>query len=232
MGAMTDMDVVVTGGAGALGTAVVRRFLAEGARCIVPSIDDKEVARFPLANDPSVVIVRVSGLTKEDEVAKVFAPAKNLFASIHIAGGFSMDPFVDTRLSDYEKLVNGNGTTAFLCAREAVRLMRASGRGGRIVNVSAKPALVPAGGVVAYAMSKAMVAALTQSLAEEVKDDRIWVNAIVPSTMDTPANRAAMPGAAFDAWPKVEEVAETVYFLASPQNKCTRGALVPVYGRS
>jgi NAD(P)-dependent dehydrogenase (short-subunit alcohol dehydrogenase family) len=232
MSAMTGMDVVVTGGAGALGTAVVRRFLAEGARCVVPSVDDKEVARFPLANDPNVVIVRVTGLTKEDEVGKVYAAAPNLFASIHVAGGFSMDPFVDTRLSDYEKLVNGNGTTAFLCSREAVRLMRAGGRGGRIVNVAAKPALVPSAGVVAYAMSKAMVSALTQSLAEEVKDDRIWVNAIVPSTMDTPANRAAMPGAAFDAWPKVEEVAETVYFLASPANRCTRGALVPVYGRS
>lgn len=232
MSTMTGMDVVVTGGAGALGTAVVRRFLAEGARCIVPSIDDAEVERFALAKDEGVTMVRVNGLAKEDDVSKVYAHAKNLFASIHVAGGFSMDPFVDTRLSDYEKLVTGNGTTVFLCAREAVRLMRSSGRGGRIVNVSAKPALVPTGGLVAYAMSKAMVAALTQSLAEEVKDDRIWVNAIVPSTMDTPANRAAMPGAPFDAWPKVEEVAETIFFLGSPANRCTRGALVPVYGRS
>lgn len=232
MSTMTGMDVVVTGGAGALGTAVVRRFLAEGARCVVPSVEDAEVARFPLAKDPGVTIVRVSGLAKEDEVAKVYAAAPSLFASIHVAGGFSMAPFTETRLADYEKLVNGNGTTAFLCSREAVRLMRAAGRGGRIVNVAAKPALVPTGGLVAYAISKAMVASLTQSLAEEVKDDRIWVNAIVPSTMDTPANRAAMPGAAFDAWPKVEDVAETVYFLGSPANRCTRGALVPVYGRS
>ena len=100
------------------------------------------------------------------------------------------------------------------------------------MNVSAKPALVPTAGLCAYAMSKAAVAALTLSLAEELKDERIWVNAVVPSTMDTPANRAAMPDADHARWPKVEDVAETIAFLASPENKSTRGALVPVYGRS
>ena len=81
-------------------------------------------------------------------------------------------------------------------------------------------------------MSKAAVAALTLSLAEELKDERIWVNAVVPSTMDTPANRAAMPGADHERWPKVDEVAATIVFLASPSNTSTRGALVPVYGQS
>jgi NAD(P)-dependent dehydrogenase (short-subunit alcohol dehydrogenase family) len=125
--------------------------------------------------------------------------------------------------------------SAWLCSREAVRRIRArpdASEGGRIVNVSAKPAIVPTGGLSAYAMSKAAVAALTTSLAEELKDDLIWVNAVVPSTMDTGANRAAMPGADFSKWPKVEEVASTVVFLASPSNRVTRGALVPVYGRS
>ena len=98
--------------------------------------------------------------------------------------------------------------------------------------VSAKPALVPTGGLSAYAMSKAAVAALTTSLAEELKEEGIWVNAVVPSTMDTPANRGAMPGADFSSWPSVGDVAETILFLASPQNRATRGALVPVYGKA
>ena len=131
-----------------------------------------------------------------------------------------------------------NAMSAFLCSREAVRRIRSSGApdapppGGRIVNVSAKPALVPGSGVAAYAMSKAAVAALTTCLAEELKDESIWVNAVVPSIMDTAANRAAMPKADFDRWPKVEEVAASILFLASPANTSTRGALVPVYGRS
>lgn len=131
-----------------------------------------------------------------------------------------------------------NAMSAFLCSREAVRRIRSGGApdapppGGRLVNVSAKPALVPSAGVSAYAMSKAAVSALTLSLSEELKDESIWVNAVVPSIMDTAVNRAAMPNADYDRWPKVEEVAATIVFLASPENRTTRGALVPVYGRS
>jgi NAD(P)-dependent dehydrogenase (short-subunit alcohol dehydrogenase family) len=84
----------------------------------------------------------------------------------------------------------------------------------------------------AYAASKAAVAALTAALAEEVAKQGILVNAVAPSIMDTPANRKAMPKADFAAWPKVEEVARTILFLASPENAVTRGAIVPVYGRS
>jgi NAD(P)-dependent dehydrogenase (short-subunit alcohol dehydrogenase family) len=120
--------------------------------------------------------------------------------------------------------------TCFLCCREAVKRMRAIGRGGRILNVAARPALVPTGGMIAYSTSKAAVASITQCLAEEVKNDRILVNAIVPSIMDTPANRKAMPDADFAKWPKVEEVAEAIAFLVSPKNALTSGALIPVYG--
>jgi NAD(P)-dependent dehydrogenase (short-subunit alcohol dehydrogenase family) len=86
--------------------------------------------------------------------------------------------------------------------------------------------------MVAYAASKAAVAALTVALAEEVAKDGVLINAVAPSIMDTPANRAAMPKADFAAWPKVEEVAATILFLASPENKVTRGSIVPVYGKS
>jgi NAD(P)-dependent dehydrogenase (short-subunit alcohol dehydrogenase family) len=109
--------------------------------------------------------------------------------------------------------------------------MRKSG-GGRIVNVSSRPALVPTGGMIAYTTAKAAVSSITQCLAEEVKPDGILVNAVVPSIMDTPANRAAMPKADFSKWPKVEEVAAAILFLASGENALTSGALVPVYGKA
>jgi NAD(P)-dependent dehydrogenase (short-subunit alcohol dehydrogenase family) len=133
-----------------------------------------------------------------------------------------------------------NLTTTFLCCRTAVETMTRAGQrgqddqGGRIVNVAARPALEwrMGAGMTAYTVSKAAVAALTAALAEEVAKHDILVNAVAPSIMDTPANRQAMPKADFSAWPKVEEVAATIVFLASPDNKVTRGAIVPVYGKS
>ena len=111
--------------------------------------------------------------------------------------------------------------------------MAANPEGGRIVNVTARPGLEWRGGagMAAYTASKAAVAALTVALAEDVVKQGILVNAVAPSILDTPANRKAMPQADHAAWPKVEEVARTILFLASPDNKVTRGAVVPVYGR-
>ena len=130
--------------------------------------------------------------------------------------------------------IESNLVSAYLCSRAAVSAFRQTGGGGRIVNVAARPALEPRTGasMTAYTASKAGLAALTQALAEEVAKDGILVNAVAPSTMDTAANRKSMPKADFAAWPKVEEVAATILFLASPENAVTRGAIVPVYGRS
>jgi NAD(P)-dependent dehydrogenase (short-subunit alcohol dehydrogenase family) len=112
--------------------------------------------------------------------------------------------------------------------------MLAAGDGGRIVNVASRQALEPrsGAGMTAYTIAKAGVAALTMALAEEVAKDGILVNAVAPSIMDTGANRAAMPRANFDAWPKVEEVAATIVFLASSDNRVGRGGIVPVYGKA
>ena len=107
---------------------------------------------------------------------------------------------------------------------------KAGGRGGRIVNVGSRAAALPAAGSVAYTISKAGVGALTQALAVELKGERVQVNAVVPSIIDTAANRAAMPEADHARWPKPVEVAATILWLASPQNSLTSGALVPVYG--
>lgn len=229
-----NLHVVVTGGTGALGTAVCGRLLDAGARCHVPCFDSKELEGWDLADEERVAVIEGVDLSDEAEVAAFFSELPGLWASIHCAGGFGMSPIAEIALADYERQMARNATTAFLSCREAVKKIRASGGGGRLVNVAARPALEPrsGGGMVAYAMAKAAVAALTVALAEELAEERIWVNAVVPSILDTPANRESMPDADFDLWPKVDEVAETTVFLASPRNRTTRGSLVTVYGAS
>ncbi|HVT80279.1 MAG TPA: SDR family NAD(P)-dependent oxidoreductase [Phycisphaerae bacterium] len=223
--------VVVTGGTGALGAAIVALIAGEGGRCVVPSHRPAEAPK--VAGPGSVEIVAGIDLADEASVEKFYAGLPACWASIHAAGGFTMGPIARTGKADFQKMMETNALTAFLCCREAAKRMRAAGVGGRIVNVAAKPALHAVGGMVAYSMSKAAVVSLTQSLAEEVAGDGIWVNAVVPSVMDTAANRASFPaGTDFSKWPKVEEVAETVAFLASPENKVSRGGLMPVYGRA
>ena len=145
-----------------------------------------------------------------------------------------MAPVAKTDKAGVMQLLDTNLVSCFLCCSAAVNAMGRPGQGGRIVNVAARHALEwrSGAGMVAYTASKAAVAALTVALSEEVAKEGILVNAVAPSIMDTPANRAAMPKADYKAWPKVEEVAATILFLASPENKVTRGAIVPVYGRS
>ncbi len=233
MAAMTDLDgreAIVTGGTGALGTAVVGRLVSAGATVHVPVFANEELEGFPFRNHDSVKLHESLDLGVENDVIKLYGAVPSLYASIHIAGGFDMGPITSTSLETWEHLMRLNATTCFLCCREAANAM--AGRDGRIVNVAARPVLVPTGQMTAYSASKGAVAALTLSLADELANSSIWVNAIVPSIIDTPSNRAAMTDANFDVWPKPEEIAETVAFLASPQNSVTRGALVPVYGRS
>ena len=226
-----DHDVVVTGGTGALGGAVVAALVAAGAVCHVPYVVAAEAERFPLRDHARVKLMAGIDLTDEAAVTRLYQGAGNVWASIHLAGGFAMSAVGATSKADLMKQVEMNFVTAFLCCRAALDVMRA---GGRIVNVAARPALEwrSGAGMAAYTASKAAVAALTVALAEEVAKSGILVNAVAPSIMDTPANRAAMPKADFAAWPKVEEVASTIVFLASPDNKVTRGGIVPVYGRS
>lgn len=221
-------QVVVTGGTGALGRSVVGSLLARGADVHIPVMHARELEGFPYLDR----VRAQEGVDLRDEAgcAAFYASVPGaLYASIHLAGGFSMAPFTDTSLADYQKLVDLNITTCFLSCREALKRMTGE---GRIVNVAAKPALVPTGGLVAYAATKAAVAGLTLALAEEVSARGIWVNAVVPSIMNTPANVASMPDADHSAWPTTDDVAATITFLASPLNRVTRGALVPVYGRS
>lgn len=202
------MRVVVTGGNGALGGAVVELLRERGMTVDVPSID----------------------VTDEAAVTAYYAAQPALWASVHLVGGFAMAKLVETSLEDFEKMHRLNAVSCFLCCREAVRAMR--GRGGRIVNVASRAALAPAGGSIAYTASKGEVVTMTQAIAAEVLADGILVNAVVPSIIDTPANRAAMPKADHDAWPKPRELAEAIAYLVSPSNTLTSGAAVQVYGRA
>jgi NAD(P)-dependent dehydrogenase (short-subunit alcohol dehydrogenase family) len=229
-----DRHIVVTGGTGALGTATVGALIEHGAVCHVPYIDRAEADRFPLRDHAKVELVADIDLAQEAAVAKLYASVPRLWASIHLVGGFAMAPVAETTTSDLMKQIEMNFVTAFLCCRGAVKAMTAAAADGRIVNVATRPALEwrAGAGMAAYTASKAAVAALTVALAEEVVKAGILVNAVAPSTMDTSANRQAMPKADHAAWAKVEEVAATILFLASPENRVTRGAVVPVYGRA
>ena len=228
---LRDRHIVVTGGAGALGTAVVAALIEAGAICHVPCYDEAEARRFRLRDHKEVTLTVTGSLADEAAVARAYAGIAPLWASIHIAGGFAMAPMRDTTAALLRQQFDMNFVSCALCCRAAVSAMTA---GGRIVNVSARPGLEwrSGAGMVAYTASKAAVAALTAALAEEVAKDGILVNAVAPSIMDTPANRQAMPKADYALWPKVEEVAATIVFLVSPENRVTRGAIVPVYGKS
>ena len=230
-----ERHVVVTGGAGALGSAVVALLIDAGAVCHIPCFNEAEAARFRLRGHPQVKLTVSGDLADETAIERLYGPIAPLWGSIHIAGGFAAAPILETSLAMIRQQIDMNFTSAMLCCRAAVKAMRGGPLGGgRIVNVAARAALEWRGGagMVAYTASKTAVAALTAALAEEVAGDGILVNAVAPSIMDTPANRQAMPKADYALWPKVEEVAATIAFLVSADNRVTRGAIVPVYGKS
>lgn len=213
---LAGRNIVVTGGRGALGKVVVDRLMRAGAVCHLPG--------------------RRAGidLTDQPAVDRFYDALPGLWASVHLAGGFSMAPITEAGRTDFMQMVETNALSAFLCCRAAVRTLRRTGGGGRIVNVSARPGLDPRRGaqMAAYAASKAAVAALTLALAEELKGERILVNAIAPSTIDTAANREAMPAADRSAWLAPEAAAEAVLQLVSPANMEISGAVLPLYARA
>jgi len=211
MSELQGRHVVITGAGGALGSAVVEAFRGAGAVLHTPRHGEMDA-------------------TDESQVAGTYARLPGLWASVHLAGGFRMAPIGDTALVDFRGQFDLNTVSCFLCCREAVKAMRRSGQGGRIVNVSARAGVVAVGGMIAYTTAKAAVASLTQCLAEEVKGEGILVNAVVPSIIDTPANRKAMPDADPTAWASPAAIAASILQLCAPAQTET-GLLVPAYGR-
>src|SRR5207253_6256806 len=196
--------VVVTGGTGALGTAVVTALRAAGAVCHVPNIVAAELERYPHRNDPGVHITRGLDLADEAKVRRFYAALPPLWGSIHLAGGFAMSPVAETSAVDFADQFQMNALSSFLCSAAAIRAIRARGapgpagaKGGRIVNVAARPGLEPrlGSGMVAYATAKAAVAAMTEALAQESACEEFWISAAAPTVGGTPANPPAMPHA-------------------------------------
>jgi len=228
-----NRHVVVTGGTGALGLAVVGALLRDGAEVHVPYRHPAEAERFPLRIEPRLRLSGPIDLASEAEVARFYAGLPALWSSIHLAGGFAAGAIADTDRAALLRQLETNFISCHLCCRAAVAAMRAGG-GGRIVNVAARPALEPrqCAGMSAYAAAKAAVAALTQALGEELAPDGILVNAVAPSILDTPANRAAMPNARHYRWPKPSELAAVLAFLVSDDAILISGAAIPVYGQA
>lgn len=227
---LAGREVVVSGGTGALGKVVVERLLAAGATCHVPAREAQPVE----GGSERLHIVGGVDLSDEAGVDRFYDAIPQLWASVHLAGGFAMAGVTETTRADFVQQLEMNTLTAFLCCRAAVRGMRRAGHGGRIVNVAARPGLEPrrGAGMAAYTASKAAVAALTIALAEELKGGHILVNAIAPSTLDTPANRRAMPGADASQWLSPAAAAETILHLISPANTEVSGAVLPLYARA
>jgi NAD(P)-dependent dehydrogenase (short-subunit alcohol dehydrogenase family) len=226
------MNIVVTGATGALGAGLVDVLLARDASLFLPIVEPELPKHLAWRDHPRVRATPNVSLDDEAQVAAFYDGVPALWASIHLVGGFAMAPIAETSLADFEKQWRLNTVTCFLACREAIKAIRKTGGGGRVVNVAARPVQLPTPGMIAYVAAKAGVASITQALAAEVLADNILVNAVLPSVIDTAANRASMPKADYTNWPKPAQLAQTIAFLASPENALTTGTLVPVYGRA
>lgn len=224
---MTPRTLVVTGGHGVLGQAVVKSALADGLN----------VAVIDHATGPSVPegVFELSGvdLTDPDAAAAAVGRVVERFGGLdglaNIAGGFVWQTTDDAKPA-WDRMFALNLTTALNASRAALPHLKASPE-GRIVNIGSAAALKTAAGMGAYAASKAAVHSLTQAMAEELKSTAVTVNAVLPSIIDTPANRADMPDADPADWVAPADLAAVILFLASPASRALTGALVPVTGR-
>ena len=225
--------VIVTGGTGALGGAVVEGLLEAGARVLVTYVVDAEVAPFRerFAGHGERVELHRCDLRRGGEVAALFerVATDSLRAVVNLAGGYTWTRLADADDAALERLLDLNLRTTFTVCRAAAGALVAAG-GGAIVNVSARAALRGEAGNGVYGATKAAVLALTGSLSEELKDAGVNVNAVLPSIIDTPANRAAMPNSDPAKWVAPEDLASVIVFLASDAAAAVHGAGIPVYG--
>lgn len=227
---LAGRNIVLTGASGALGGAVLQELVAQGAICHLPLIEDAVppdldalagVRAYPNVN-----------LTDEAAVQAFYDPLPPLWAAINVAGGFAFAPIADTTQDLLLQQFAMNTVSCLLSCRAAIANMRAGGAGGRLINVAARVALRPEMGakMVAYTIAKSGVAALTQALAEEVREESITVVAVCPSVIDTPVNRRDMPDADHRRWVAPADLATIVVRLCADETGVVSGALIPVYG--
>ncbi|WP_077033447.1 SDR family NAD(P)-dependent oxidoreductase [Pelomonas sp. KK5] len=229
---LSDRVFVVTGGFGALGRALAAVLLEEGARV---ALLDRAPAGAGLPGGERVLVIGGADLGDAGAAAAAFAQVKQRWQRVdglvNVAGGFAWETVGEGKLDTWDRLYAMNLRSAVSASQAALPHLSTDGR-GRIVNIAALGAVKAATGMGAYAASKAGVMRLTEALAEELKDRGITVNAVLPSIIDTPANRADMPDAAFDRWVTPEALGRVIKFLLSDDAAAITGALLPVAGRT
>ncbi|MEE9252309.1 MAG: SDR family oxidoreductase [Thermodesulfobacteriota bacterium] len=236
---LTDRIAILTGGTGVLGSKVLKALLDEGAKAVcVYFREDQLRDNISLLKDKHYkkrLMFLKADLTREKQVEKIVTKTIDGFGGvdilINVAGGFTYGKLLDTEVKTLDHMMNTNLKSAFI-ATKAVLPHMIKQNYGRIVNVSSRPALKGTKGLSAYAASKAAVLNLTETTADEVMNYDINVNAILPSTIDTPANRLDMPKADFAKWVKPEDIARVIIFLISEDSRPITGAGIPVYGRA
>jgi NAD(P)-dependent dehydrogenase (short-subunit alcohol dehydrogenase family) len=235
---LTGKVALITGGTGGLGRAVTAAFVAAGASVAVTYVVDGEVPECKkcLGTQANAPVFLKANATVEAEVQRVVQTVIQRFGRLDIlltlVGGYVGDlPVAQLPEATWDHMLNLNLKSAFLCCKHVVPVMQQGG-GGRIVTVSSRAAIKVFPGISAYAAAKAGLLAFTETLASEVLKDNITVNAILPSVIDTPANRKAMPGADYSAWVKPEEIARVLLFLTSEASREISGAAIPIYGRA
>jgi NAD(P)-dependent dehydrogenase (short-subunit alcohol dehydrogenase family) len=226
------MGVLVAGGTGALGSAVVRELLESGYGCTLTWIAESERERAEADFGDSVTFVRADLVDPEGGAEEAVAAVDDLEAVVDLVGGYSSTgPVHETAWADFDRLLRLNLAPAFNLAHAAMPRLLERG-GGAFIAVSARAALRPFAGAAAYVTAKAAVLAFVQALDADYRSQGVRANAILPSVIDTPANRADQPDADHSKWVQPAEIARVVRFLVSGDAAVTSGAAVPVYGRA
>jgi NAD(P)-dependent dehydrogenase (short-subunit alcohol dehydrogenase family) len=225
---------IVTGGTGGLGSAVVARLLDDGWRVVAPWIVERELERVQRRDGLELVEADLFDAAAVEQVVRAAAGSNDapLRGLVNLVGGFAAGGRVhETAIDEFEKQFRLNLRPTYLVTQASLARMVKRGDGA-IVCVGTRAALQPFPGAAGYISSKAAVIAFAQAVAVEYRDDGIRCNAILPSVIDTPANRASMPKADHDRWVKPAEIATVVAHLLSPDSTATSGAVIPVYGRA
>jgi NAD(P)-dependent dehydrogenase (short-subunit alcohol dehydrogenase family) len=226
------MGVLVAGGTGALGSAVVRELLDSGYDCTVTWIVDAERERAEAEFKGRAAFVRADLVDPHGGADDAVAAVDDLEAVVDLVGGFFSGPLAhETEWEDFDRMLRLNVSPAFNLACAAMPRMLERG-GGSFVAVSARPAVKPFAGAAAYVTAKAAVLAFVQALDADYRSKGIRANAILPSVIDTPANRRDQPDADHSKWVQPAEIARVVRFLVSDDSAVTSGAAIPVYGRA
>jgi NAD(P)-dependent dehydrogenase (short-subunit alcohol dehydrogenase family) len=219
---MKGKVVLITGGAGALGQTVVPTFVSTGASVILADLNPVQVPGVTALTADFTDPAQVRRLVEE-----VIRSSGRLDALVNLIGGFGTGRLVDTDLPLWQRMLAMNLTSAFLLSQGVLPSMLER-RQGRIMHVAARAGLEPFPGAAAYIVSKAGLAALIRTLGKELEGSGVTVNGVLPTTIDTPANRTAMPDADPSAWTRPESIARTLAFLASDDAAQINGALIPI----